>query len=178
MNTDMALRIGQCLGTIGGILNILIILSKNRSKFLYAHSLKGFLTITKLCFIGETRVIPIVIVEMIRNFIYAKTKKKWIPVVFIVLMLTLCFVFYSGTKLIFLLIGYTYASIIYFNRDLRKIKLLQVISYVFWFPWDFSVKDYGKICCNIIITCIVFVQNRKAKLSKDESTIMVEEIRS
>lgn len=157
------LLIGQCLGTLGGILNIVIILSKNRRKFLYAHSLKGFLTITKLCFIGEAKIIPVILVEMLRNFIYAKRKEKWIPIVFIIIMLSLCFVYYSGAKLIFLLIGYTYASVIYFCRDLRKIKLLQVISYIFWFPWDFSVKDYGKICCNLIITCIVLIQNKRAK---------------
>ena len=155
--------ISQVLGLIGGILSILSMLLKKRNTFLYGSCVKGVLSCTQNYFLGEIRVIPVIVVEMIRNFVYTKTKKRWVAGIFIVIMLTLCCLNYTGVKLVLLLIGYTVGCITYMLQDVNKIKISSALLTIFWLPWNFYVGNYSKIVCNIIMVAVVVQQTRKSR---------------
>lgn len=155
---DIAFILAQVIGLVTGIMGVLTLCMKKRKTFLYGTCLKGFVNIWQLVLLKESAVIPVVLVEIVRNFLYTKTKKKWIPVVFITIMVSLCILMYDGVKLGLLIFGYTTSSIFYMCQDIKKIKIFQAFTYIVWLPWDISIMNYAKVVCHIVAIGIVVYQ--------------------
>ena len=163
--------VAQAIGLTTGIMSIVTLCLKKRKTFLYGACVKGSINIIQLVLLGEAKVVPIVLVELIRNFVYTRTKKKWVPVVFIAIMLTMCFLLYDGVKLVLLLVGYTASCICYMFQDIKKIKIFQACNYIMWLPWDISIKNYSKVGCHIVAIGIVLYQLIKDKKTETESVL-------
>lgn len=155
---DMTFILAQVIGLTTGVMGILTLCLKKRKTFLYGTCLKGFVNIWQLVLLKESAVIPVVLVEIIRNFLYTKTKKKWIPVVFIIIMDSLCILMYDGIKLGLLIFGYTTSSVFYMCQDIKKIKIFQAFTYIVWLPWDIAIMNYTKVLCHIVAIGVVVYQ--------------------
>ena len=148
---------------IKGITSISVACAGTRTSILLRTCIDAIVNIIVTILLGEIAVVPILIVGLIRNIVYIKNKKKWVPFVFLIIILIMIFYTYSGIKF-FLVFGYSLSTLTYAMKDVKYIKLGQCISHFVWIPWNFYIKAYTKVLTSIIIIIILIKQYISKKI--------------
>lgn len=162
----MLILIGNIFTFLGGVVNILSTLGKNKKTILIVQSISNFLDLVGQLFLAAYSGVAICVYSICRNILCAFRELKVKTSIFLVTCACFLVIIVNRSGLLGLLpmLGTSlYTVDICFVKDVRKFKLIMCLHTIPWIVYSLVTNNYSAVFFNIMVFTSTLIQYFKLK---------------
>lgn len=151
----------QLIGFVAIILSITGFQLNNRKHILLVHACSGLFWSSHFYLIGAFTGSAMNLIAVSRNYTFVKYRQRFdrpfLPVIFITVFTLATAATWQGYMSLLPLLGMTTATIAFWQKNPRVIRLLSLIAPPAWFAYNFISHSYPGMIFEVFIFCSILI---------------------